>query len=84
MKKQSRNSEKKVVSLSIDRALIEKLDDYAAEKKISRSAAAESAIARLSMPVNSMTESVSENSLVQPEGSTIFASPQAGQAILYA
>jgi len=76
----SGNVAKKVVSLTIDPALIKQVDEYAADKKISRSAAIEAAIAgllALSSPVVA-----AENSLVQPDGS-IFASPSLGAAIFY-
>jgi len=81
-KKQSRkkDSTKKIVSLTIDPILIEKIDGYAASKKISRSAAIEFSITGLLALNSDSASAVPENSLVQPEES-IFASPQLGTAI---
>jgi len=70
---------KKVVSLTIDPALVKQVDEYAADKKMSRSAAIEAAIVGL-LAVNSPIAPV-ENSLVQPD--CIFASPSLGTAIYY-
>ena len=70
---------KKVVSLTIDPTLIKQVDDYAAEKKMSRSAAIEAAIVGL-LAGNSPVVAT-ENSLVQPD--CIFASPTFGAAIHY-
>ena len=74
---------KKIVSLTLDPALIAKIDEYAAEKKISRSAAIETAITGLFAvrPTTSQPTMV-ENSLVQSDD-CIFASPQLGAAIFY-
>ena len=70
---------KKVVSLTIDPALIKQVDDYAAEKKISRSAAIEAAIT--SLLAGNSPVAAAENSLVQPD--CMFASPSLGAAIHY-
>jgi len=70
---------KKVVSLTIDPALVKQVDEYAADKKMSRSAIIEAAIVGL-LAVNSPI-AMAENSLVQPD--CIFASPSLGAAILY-
>jgi hypothetical protein len=73
---------KKIISLTIDPALVAKIDEYAAEKKISRSAAIETAITGL-FAVNATTSlPMIENSLMQSDD-CIFASPQLGGAILY-
>jgi len=65
---------KKVVSLTIDPALIKQVDKYAANKKISRSAAIEAAIVGLlALNVGSP--------ITQPD--YVFASPALGAAILY-
>jgi len=76
----SGNVAKKVVSLTIDPALIKQVDGYAADKKISRSAAIEAAIVGL-LASNSPI-ALAENSLVQSDY-CIFASPALGAAILY-
>jgi len=70
---------KKVVSLTIDPALVKQVDAYAADKKISRSAAIEAAIVGL-LALNSPI-ATPENSLTQPD--CMFASPALGAAILY-
>ena len=70
---------KKVVSLTIDPALIKQVNDYAADKKISRSAAIEAAIVGL-LAGNSPV-ATADNSLVQPD--CMFASPDFGAAIHY-
>jgi hypothetical protein len=75
----SGNVAKKVVSLTIDPALVKQVDEYAADKKISRSAAIETAIVGL-LTLNSPI-ATTENSLVQPD--CIFASPALGAAIYY-
>jgi metal-responsive CopG/Arc/MetJ family transcriptional regulator len=68
---------KKVVSLTIDPALIEQLDVYAADKGISRSGAVEAAIVGL-LTVNSPIATAENNF-----GNCIFASPSLGAAIHY-
>ena len=73
---------KKIVSLTLDPALVAKIDEYAAEKKISRSAAIENAITGLFAVSPTTPQPVVENSLVQPND-CIFASPQLGTAIHY-
>jgi hypothetical protein len=76
---------KKIVSLTIAPALVARIDEYAADKKISRSAAIENAIVNwLAPPPASPVATASEpvNSLIQPDD-CLFASPQAGHAILY-
>jgi len=70
---------KKIVSLTIDPALIKQVDAYAANKKISRSAAIETAIVCL-LALNSPIAST-EKSLVQSD--CMFATPSLGAAILY-
>ncbi|MCL2711566.1 MAG: ribbon-helix-helix domain-containing protein [Planctomycetaceae bacterium] len=65
---------KKVVSLTIDPALIKQVDEYAANKRISRSAAIEAAIVGL-------LTSNSGSPITQPD--CVFASPAVGTAILY-
>ena len=83
-KKQARpkDSTKKIVSLTLDPVLIAKIDDYAAEKKISRSAAIEIAITGLLALNSSVSLAVMENSTVLP-GNCIFASPQLGTALFF-
>ena len=76
---------KKIVSLTIEPALVAKIDEYAADKRISRSAAIENAIiGLLASPSDSpvITASEPENSLIQ-SNDCLFASPQVGHAILY-
>ena len=70
---------KKVVSLTIDPALIKQVDDYATDKKISRSAAIEAAI--LGLLAGNSPVATAENSLVQPD--CMFATPDFGAAIHY-
>ena len=77
----SGNIAKKVVSLAIGPALIKQIDEYAADKKMSRSAAIEAAIVGLLAVKPERTIATAENSLVQPD--CIFASPAFGAAILY-
>jgi hypothetical protein len=73
---------KKIVSLTIDPTLVSQIDVYAADKKISRSAAIEAAITGL-LALNSNTViAATENSLVQPDD-CIFASPQLERAIFF-
>ena len=81
-KKQSRkkDSSKKIVSLTIDPVLIEKIDGYAASKKISRSAAIETAITAFIALKSNAPIAITENSLAQPDD-CIFASPSLGAAI---
>jgi hypothetical protein len=73
---------KKIVSLTIDPALISQVDAYAADRGISRSAAIENAITGLFVVNSSPPLTAVENSLVQPDD-CIFASPQLGAAIHY-
>ena len=75
----SGESAKKVVSLTLDPALIKQVDEYAADKKVSRSAAIEAAIVG-SLALNRPLTTV-ENSLVQSD--CAFATPALGAAILY-
>jgi len=69
----SGNVAKKVVSLTIDPALVKQVDAYAADKKMSRSAAIEAAIVGL----------LASNSPIATPDGCIFASPSLGTAILY-
>jgi metal-responsive CopG/Arc/MetJ family transcriptional regulator len=71
---------KKVVSLTIDPALVKQVDAYAVGKKMSRSAAIEAAITSL-LTLNSPI-ATAENSLVQSDN-CVFASPASGTAIFY-
>jgi hypothetical protein len=81
-RRSSGDKAKKIVSLTIDPALINQVDAYAADRGVSRSAAIESAIMEL-LTSNSHTPfAIAENSLVQPDDS-LFASPQLGAAIFY-
>ena len=73
---------KKIVSLTLDPALVAKVDEYAAEKKISRSAAIETAITGLFVVSPTTSQPMVDNSLVQPDD-CIFASSQLGGAIFY-
>ena len=94
-KKQSRKrrtpteSAKKVVSLTIDPALIDSMDEYAANKRISRSAAIEEAILNFFVaPLQASQDSpvpIHEpvNSVVQPNRNYEYAAPQHGKAIFY-
>ena len=79
--KQSRtkDSTKKIVSLTLDPVLLTKIDAYAADKGISRSAAVELSIMEL-LPNPSIA--VAENSALLPEEG-IFATPSLGTAIFY-
>ena len=77
----SGNVAKKVVSLTIDPALIKQVDDYAADKKISRSAAIEAAIVGLLAEQSESRMAMAENSLVQPD--CMFVTPDFGAAIHY-
>jgi len=70
---------KKVVSLTIDPALVKQVDAYAADKRMSRSAAIETAIVGL-LAVNRPIASA-ENNLVQPD--CVFATPALGMAIFF-
>ena len=79
-KKQSRTGRppsgdvaKKIVSLTIDPALIKQVDAYAAGKRISRSAAIEAAITGL----------LALNSPIGTADRCIFATPSLGAAIRY-
>ena len=86
-KKQSRtgrppsgDAAKKIVSLTLDPALIKQVDAYAAGKKISRSAAVEAAITgllALNRPIGT-----AENSFGQADH-CLFATPSLGAAIHY-
>jgi hypothetical protein len=76
----SGNIAKKVVSLTIDPAIIERVDAYAADKRISRSAAIEAAIIGLFTLNSKIT--ATENSLVQYDD-CIFSTPSIGTAIFY-
>ena len=69
---------KKVVSLTIDPALLQQVDAYAAEKGISRSAAIEAAITGLLTLNRPIT--TAENF---EQSGCIFASPALGAAIFY-
>ena len=94
-KKQSRKRRtateniKKVVSLTIDPALIAHIDEHAELSQMSRSAVIEKAI--LNYFVQPLPESknspvpISEpvNSLVQPNSNYEYAAPQTGKAIFY-
>ena len=91
-KKQSRagrspkgDTAKKIVSLTIDPALISQVDGFAAIKGISRSAALEKIITDwLRVPSDNpvaSTASAIDNSLVQSD--CLFASPSLGAAIMY-
>ena len=71
---------KKVVSLTIDPALIQRIDAYATDNGMSRSAAIETAITGLL--TSESPDATAGNSLVQPD-SCIFASPSMGTAIRY-
>jgi hypothetical protein len=70
--------------LTIAPALVARIDEYAAEKKISRSAVIENAMMNwFASPVNSPAAiNEPDNSLVQSDD-CVFASPQVGHAILY-
>jgi hypothetical protein len=70
---------KKVVSLTIDPALIPQIDAYAKDKGMSRSAAIEAAIASL-LALDS-SDATTENRLVQSD--CVFASSSLDTAILY-
>jgi len=69
----SGNVAKKVVSLTIDPASVKQVNEYAADKKISRSAAIETAIVGL----------LTQNGTVAIEDGCIFALPALGAAIRY-
>jgi len=71
---------KKVVSLTIDPVLIKRVDAYASDKRMSRSAAIETAILGLLAPKSGILAKA-ENSVVQPD--CAFATPSLGSAIHY-
>jgi hypothetical protein len=77
---------KKIVSLTIDPALIDRIDSYAAVKGISRSSAIEAAIIGLLTLNSNAPQATAENRLVlsdiQPDD-CLFAAPSLGAAILY-
>ena len=77
-----RDSTKKIVSLTLDPVLVARVDEYAAEKKISRSAAIETAITGLLAPKPITSLAIAENN-VALSNDCIFASPQLGTAIHY-
>jgi len=77
----SGNVAKKVVSLTIDPMLITQVDEYAADKKMSRSAVIEAAVVGYLALNASSPIATTENCLVQPD--CIFASPALGAAIYY-
>lgn len=70
---QTKNASKKIVSLTIDPVLIQRLDCYAAQNHLSRSAAIETAITTLLCPNTAV--------FAEPPEESIFASPQIGTAI---
>ena len=94
-KKQSRKrrtpteSAKKVVSLTIDPALVAQVDEHARLNQMSRSAVIEEAILNYfvqPLPESKNSpESISEpvNSLVQPNSNDQYASLPVGKAIFY-
>ena len=73
---------KKIVSLTIDPALIHQIDVYAADKSISRSSAIETAIVSLLALEASSPLATADHRLGQSDG-CMFASPSLGAAILY-
>ena len=73
---------KKVISLTIAPALVKQIDAYAADKKISRSAAIEAAIVGLLTPKLDDSIATAEHSRAQPDG-CVFATPALGSAIFY-
>ena len=80
------NTKKSVVSLSLDPTLISRVDIYAFDKGLSRSAVIEMAITGLleknsTLVIPAATASADVNSLVQPEN--VFATPALGAAICY-
>jgi hypothetical protein len=77
-----KDSTKKIVSLTINPALIARLDEYAAERKLSRSAAIETAITGLFALNFNVPLAAAENSVVLPND-CIFASPSLGAAVFY-
>jgi hypothetical protein len=81
MTKKKHNENKKIVSLTLDPALIEKIDEYATAYKKSRSAVIEYFIHTSLTAPEKPIPAAPVNSLVQPE--SIFASPELGQAIMY-
>jgi hypothetical protein len=82
MTNKKHNDNKKIVSLTLDPALVAKIDEYAASHKKSRSAVIEYFIhTALFEPERPIPVAPPVNSLVQPE--SIFASPEIGQAIFY-
>ena len=70
-----------MVSLTIDPAIIKQVDEYAADKKVSRSAAIEAALVDLLAVKSESSIATAENSFVQPD--CMFASPDFGAAIHY-
>jgi len=80
------DSAKKIVSLTIDPALISQIDSYATNKGISRSAAIEEAIAgwfasQQSPKSIATTANTTDKSV--PQFEYIFATPALGKAIRY-
>jgi hypothetical protein len=77
-----KDATKKIVSLTLDPVLVARIDEYAANKKISRSAAIEVAITGLLALNSSLSLTAAENSVVLPDD-CIFATPSFGGAIFY-
>jgi hypothetical protein len=73
---------KKIVSLTIDHALVSQIDSYAAEKGVSRSSAIEAAIIGLLVLKPGSPMAMPDNSLVLPDN-CLFATPSLGAAIHY-
>jgi hypothetical protein len=73
---------KKIISLTIDHALISQIDSYAAERGISRSSAIEAAIMGLLALKPGSPMASPDNSLVLPDD-CLFATPSVGTAIHY-
>jgi hypothetical protein len=78
----SGDTTKKIVSLTIDPALVRQIDSYAAERGISRSSAIEAAIMGLLALKPGNPIIAADNSLVLPDN-CLFATTSVGAAIHY-
>jgi len=76
------NKAKKIISVTIDPALIHQIDTYAADRGISRSAAIETVLTGFFATKSTPAFTMPDKSLVQPDN-CLFASSQLGAAIHY-
>jgi hypothetical protein len=78
----TKDSSKKIISLTLDPLLVSRIDIYATDRGISRSSAIETVLTGFLAPNSSPSMTIPDNSLVQPDN-CLFASPQLGTAIYY-